>query len=494
VNHVMMRVRRVTPGRLLMVGVALLAGCLPMAWTPIELDQELGKQTARQVDKQIGLYEAPATGEYVRAIGSRLVDHLENRQFQYVFNIVDQQEPNAFAAPGGYIYFSRGLLALANSEDELAGVMGHEIIHVHERHSVRQSRKGILPRVLTVPGRIVGSVVSEDLGALLNAPVNLAGTVYLATYSRGQESEADELGIKLASASGYDPSALAGMLTQLQKALETETGKSQTFSFFDSHPMTPTRIKEIDKEAAGLHWTRQPPIADGRRAFLNRLDGLVLEVDPAQGLFKGRQYLQPDLNFSITFPDTWKTLNTPSAVGAFAEKQDGLAVIGLAGKDADPELVAQTFMDDMKRKQKVEPTEVKAVQFGDWRGKLVTYSDTTGKEPMTLYLLWVRMGAMTYQLIGLGPERYHEQLKETAMSLRPLTAEERQSVTVKRLRITEARAGETVEEFGRRTGNSWTPAYTAVANEIPPDKPLEAGQLVKISHEEPYRPNADGQK
>lgn len=491
-NSILMFVRQITPARLFMIGLALLAGCLPMAWTPIELDKELGKQTAKQVDQQIGLYELSVTGEYVRAIGNRLVDHLEERQFQYVFNIVDQQEPNAFAAPGGYVYFSRGLLSLANSEDELAGVMGHEIIHVHERHSVRQSRKDILPRLLTLPGRIVGGVVSENLGALVNAPVNLMGTVYLATYSRGQESQADEMGIKLAAASGYDPKALAQMLLQLEDSQKEQTGKEQTFSFFASHPMTPTRIKEIDQEAATLQWTRQPPIAEGRRAFLNHLNGLVLEEDPAQGLFKGRQFVQPDLNFSITFPDKWKTLNTPSAVGAFAEKKDGLAVIGLAGKDADPDLVAQTFVDDMKRQQKVEPAEVKNVQFGDWHGKLVTYTDTTGSEPMTIYFLWVRMGAMTYQLIGLGPERYHELLKETAMSLRPLTAEERQSITVKRLRIAEARAGETIEEFGRRAGNSWTPAYTAVVNEIPVDKPLEAGQLIKISHVEPYRPGSDG--
>ena len=477
-----------------MAGVVLLGGCLPLALTPIELDKELGKQTAKQVNEQIGLYETPVTGEYVRAIGNRLVDHLEERQFQFVFNIVDQQEPNAFAAPGGYIYFSRGLLSLANSEDELAGVMGHEIIHVHERHSVRQSRKGILPRLLTLPGQIVGGVVSENIGALINAPVNLMGTVYLSSYSRGQESQADELGIKLAAASGYDPKALATMLLQLEQAQKEQTGKAEKFSFFASHPMTPSRIKEIDQEAAELHWKKVPPIADGRRAFLNRLNGLVLEEDPAQGLFKGRQFVQPDLNFTITFPDKWKTVNTPSAVGAFAEKQDGLAVIGLAGKEADPDLVAQTLIDDMKREQKVEPVEVKDVQFGDWHGKLVTYSDKTGKEPMTIYFLWVRMGAMTYQLIGLGPERYHQMLRETAMSLRPMTAEERHSVTVKRLRIAEALTGETLEEFGRRAGNGWTPAYTAVANEIPVDKPLEAGQLIKISHEEPYRPDANGQE
>jgi predicted Zn-dependent protease len=97
------------------------------------------------------------------------------------------------------------------------------------------------------------------------------------------------------------------------------------------------------------------------------------------------------------------------------------------------------------------------------------------------------MGTMTYQLIGLGPERYRELLKATALSLRPMTEEERRSVTAKRLRLVEARAGETLAELGQRAGNSWSPAYTALVNNLPADRPLEAGQWVKISHEEPYR-------
>jgi predicted Zn-dependent protease len=454
---------------------------------PTELDRQLGAQTAKQVAEQIGLVEAPVTEGYVRAIGDRLAGHLEKRQFQFVFNLADQQEPNAFAAPGGYVYVSRGLLSLANSEDELAGVLGHEISHVTQRHSVRQSRKGILPGLLSVPGKIVGRVLSQNVGALLNAPIELAGSVYLASYSRGQESEADQLGMRLAAASGYDPGSLAVILAHLEQAQEAQTGKAAQFSFFASHPMTPKRVKEIDKTSAALKWTTQTPIAADRREFLRRMDGLVVEEDPAQGVFKGRQFLHSDRNFTITFPEKWKTLNTPSGVAAFAEKKEAMAVIGLAGKDADPDKVADLFISDMKREQKVEPTAVKSVEFGDWHGKLVTYIDTTGREPMVLHFLWVRMGTMTYQLIGLGPERYRELLKATALSLRPMTEEERRSVTAKRLRLVEARAGETLAELGQRAGNSWSPAYTALVNNLPADRPLEAGQWVKISHEEPYR-------
>jgi predicted Zn-dependent protease len=333
----------------------------------------------------------------------------------------------------------------------------------------------------------VGRVLSENVGALLNAPITVAGSVGMASYSRGQESEADELGIRLAAASGYDPGSLAVILAHLEEAQEAQTGKAAAFSFFASHPMTPTRVKEIDRAAAAFKWSPQPPIAADRREFLRRLDGLVLEEDPALGLFKGRQFFHPDVNFTITFPKQWKTLNTPSGVAAFAEKKEALAVIGLAGKDADPDKVADTLIKDMKRQHKVEPAETRAVAFGDWHGRLVTYTDTTGREPMALHFLWVRMGSMTYQLVGVGPERYRELLRETAMSLRPMTADERRSVTVKRLRLVEARAGETLAELGERASNTWTPAYTAIANGLPETTALEAGQLIKISREEPYR-------
>ena len=168
-------------------------------------DKEIGAEVAKQVEEQIGIYEAPVTTTYLRAIGERLVANLKDREFDFEFHIADQWEPNAFALPGGYIYFSRGLLILANTEGEIAGVLGHEISHVTERHSARQQERAILPGLLSLPGAIVGTVVNEDLGNLINSPINMIGKVSLSSYSRKQESQADKLGMHLSAKSGYDP-------------------------------------------------------------------------------------------------------------------------------------------------------------------------------------------------------------------------------------------------------------------------------------------------
>lgn len=137
----------------------------------IKLDKELGAQNAQMVESQMGIYPHKEMNAYVEAIGQRLVAELDDPMFDYQFQIVDDPIPNAFALPGGYVYVTRGILSLITTEDELACVMAHEIIHVTRRHSIKQLRNSILPRMLELPGKIIGNVVNEDLGNLLTAPV-----------------------------------------------------------------------------------------------------------------------------------------------------------------------------------------------------------------------------------------------------------------------------------------------------------------------------------
>jgi len=300
-------------------------------------DEEIGAEVAELVEREIGIYEAAGTSEYVKAIGNRLVGNLEDDRFTFKFAIVDQFDPNAFALPGGWVYLSRGLLLLANGEDELAGVIGHEITHVTERHSAGRQRRGILSGVLQIPGAIVGSVVSDDLGQLLNAPINTIGQISLASYSRSQENEADRLGMRLSAQSGYDPTALAVMLAQLEADVEMATGVKRESSFFDSHPTTPDRMAKITAEAKKIEWSPQEPIASDRKELLGKLDGLWVNVNPAQGVFREERFYQPDLGFTLTFPADWKTVNTPSHVGAYTEKQEAVVLVAIAG-DEDPSI------------------------------------------------------------------------------------------------------------------------------------------------------------
>lgn len=121
-------------------------------------------EVAKMVEQQMGLCSAPVTEGFLREVGGRLAKETKDPRGKFSFQIVDQAEPNAFAIPGGGLYVSRGLLTLVNREDELAGVLGHEMAHVTERHSARQQSRGFLPGLLSMPGKVVGGVVSEDSG------------------------------------------------------------------------------------------------------------------------------------------------------------------------------------------------------------------------------------------------------------------------------------------------------------------------------------------
>ena len=150
-----------------------------------------------------------------------------------------------------------GILSLMTTEDELACVMGHEIIHVTRRHSVKQMRKSFLPRLLEVPGAIVGNVVHEDLGNLLNLPITTTNSLLLSSYSRKHETESDTKGIELASKAGYDPNAMSAILERLSKAVEVITNEQEKKSYFSSHPYTQDRVDNINKTTSRLELERK---------------------------------------------------------------------------------------------------------------------------------------------------------------------------------------------------------------------------------------------
>jgi len=461
----------------------------------VETDRKLGQETAKLVAEQIGIVDDAARTAYLDAIGQRLVRAHIDQRFEYSFQIVDQFESNAFAAPGGFIFISRGLLALANNEDELANVIGHEIIHVSRRHIARQMAKQRVPSLLTLPGRVVGRVVSQNIGALLNAPIETLGAVYIAKHSREDEFEADRLGQRLSGQANYDPLALAPILDRLEQESQLRTGEQRRPGFFDTHPTTPDRVSRVTRDAQKIEWSRRPGVVRDSAEFLRKLDGLLIGTNPAEGVFQGRKFLHPVLDFSMVFPEGWIAMNTRQAVVAVTPKKDAMLILGVQGEGTDPGQAAAALVQALHKEFRVKPTRSEPVQIGKLPGHLVTYSDTSGEEPMCLCFLWVVYRGLIYQFIGLAPERYRPTLREAALSFGALTSDERASIKETRLRIVSARANETLDQLSKRTPNVWDGKTTSVVNGISPDQPLREGQLIKIAVLQPYAgPKATGPK
>ena len=484
--------RRSTGCFLMLLGVVLfISSCAigpgEMALQPVEKDRAIGLKLADQIDTELGIVKDSRAASFLNSVGERLVRVETDQRFHYSFHIVDQYEPNAFAAPGGWIYITRGMLMLTNNEDELGNIIGHEMIHVTRRHAARQMAKATLPAILSIPGRIVGGIISKDLGNLINAPINLLGAAYIAQHSQADEHEADHLGQQLSASAGYDPGALAHVLVRLQRVLDLETGVKRMPGFFDTHPSTPDRLERVTRQAGKIEWRRKPGVVPSSAEYLHQLEGLLIGVNPAEGVFHGAQFLHPDLDFTITFSEGWKTVNTRRAIVALAPKGDGLLSLGILGQGTDPTGAAEVLIDAMYKEHDVRPTASEHIQIGKIPAHLVTYTDKSGKEPVDLIFVHLAYQGLIYHFFGMALESHRSTVLGAAQSFRPLTYEERTSIRETRLHIASAQANETLAQISTRTNNVWDVKTTAVVNGISADQTLKQGHLVKIAVSVPYR-------
>jgi predicted Zn-dependent protease len=170
------------------------------------------------------------------------------------------------------------------------------------------------------------------------------------------------------------------------------------------------------------------------------------------------------------------------------ENKEAMIFINAIGKATDPEKQGRALIEELQKKHKKTPETVRSDKIGEWPAYLISFSDASAGSPAYIHYLWVTIDQLTYQLIGAGADHYRDKLRETVYSLRPLTKKERDSITGIRLRIATAKGGENLVELGKRTGNVWSPAYTAMMNNIPENVNLAEGQLLKITREEKYTP------
>src|SRR6266446_3514127 len=215
-------------------------------------ERRIGAEQAAEVARAIGLVDDPRLGPYVQEVGQRVAARSPRRDVRYTFAVVDMAEPNAFALPGGEVFVSRGLLVLVNSEDELAGVLGHEIGHVAARHAARRVTRAAPLAVVTALGAGITGLVSPLVGGLLGGVGDLANSALLAPYSRDQEREADRVGQELVAGAGYDPAALSTFLHTLEREEALHRDQARAWSFFATHPPTPERVATTAREAANL--------------------------------------------------------------------------------------------------------------------------------------------------------------------------------------------------------------------------------------------------
>jgi hypothetical protein len=200
-----------------------------------EKEMAIGRQLALQVEQQVKLVEDPMVTEYVNRVGQNVVLH-SDAKVPFTIKVIDSDEVNAFALPGGFFFVNKGLLLAADNEAELAGVMAHEIAHVAARHAMENQGKGTLINYGALAGIIFGGPILSPI--LQNGGGLMAGLASL-KFSRGAENEADSLGVQYLYASGYDPRAMSTMFEKL--AAKNKKMPSSLSKLFSSHPQSMER-------------------------------------------------------------------------------------------------------------------------------------------------------------------------------------------------------------------------------------------------------------
>ena len=239
---------------------------------------QMGQQESAQIQQQLPLVQDPQINQYVNALGNQIASHTSRADLQWQFYVVNTDVVNAFALPGGIVYVNRGVLERADKMDELAGVLGHEIEHVVERHSVKQMEQ--------MQGANVGVALACTLTNICNnqaaaTAINIGGTAVFAKFSRQDEQQADEGGFRNVMAAGISPE---GMLTFFQKLLaeEQQSGGSNSAvsSWFSDHPGTQDRIADIQRMLAQVPASTLRSLTTDTPAF-DQMKRRVMALPPA---------------------------------------------------------------------------------------------------------------------------------------------------------------------------------------------------------------------
>jgi predicted Zn-dependent protease len=246
-------------------GAASLGGCASAGQVSTQQEEQIGAQYAQQINQQLPLIRDAATNQYINALGRKIAAVADPRGIPYTFYVVNSDVVNAFSIPGGYVYVNRGLIERADNEAQLAGVLGHEIGHVVERHSITQMARA--QNANTMLSVLYGVLLRRNPSGVEQAGIQVGGSAVFAGYSRTAEREADRDGVAFMTRAGYDPHQLQLFFEKLMQLEKTQPSKIE--SFFATHPGTQERIADVQQYIAATPGANSGNLRTDTQAFQN---------------------------------------------------------------------------------------------------------------------------------------------------------------------------------------------------------------------------------
>ncbi len=422
-----------------------------------------------------GVYNDPRLQGMIEQTVERLVAASERPDLHYKVTLLNSQSINAFALPSGQLYVTRGLVALANDESELASVLAHEMGHVIARHAAIREEQA---KQAALVGRVVSDVISDpEVGALALAKSKLA----LASFSRAQEFEADAIGIGIAARAGYDPYGAVRFLTSMEHNSELKPQQSGAIDprapdFLSSHPATPERISNA---LANARQYSGPGTAGGRDkvAYLSGIDGIVFGEDPSEGFVRGRRFLHPRLGFTFTAPEGFALDNTAQAVLGVKRGGGQALRLDVVRVPAEQTLAAYLTSGWIEN---IDPATVEDVTINGFPG--ATAAAKGDQWDFRLYA--IRFGSDVYRFIYAAKHRTPETdriFRESIGTFRRMSLAEIEDAKPLRLQVVTVGPGDTVDKLaGRMAVADRQVERFRVLNGLEPGDRLKSGSEVKI--------------
>ncbi|WP_181308937.1 M48 family metalloprotease [Rufibacter sp. XAAS-G3-1] len=395
-----------------------------------EQEVAMGLQSDPQIVAQYGLVENPTLQRFIQEKGSQMAAISHRPNLKYEFKIVDSPILNAFAVPGGYVYFTRGIMAHFNSEAQFAGVLGHEIGHITARHSAQQQSKSTLTQVLLMGGMIASPTLAQYANELSQG----AGLLFL-KFGRDDERQSDELGVEYSTKIGYDASHMADFFQTLQRQGE-QAGQGEIPEWQSTHPNPGNRYTTVHQLAQ--QWKQQTNatnLKEGRDSYLRMIEGLIYGEDPRQGFVENSTFYHPDLKFQFPVPANWNLQNSPQQVQMAPADGKALLFLRLA-QGTSLEAAAQ----QMLQANQLQAVESKQVTVNGLPALAVIAQQAPQQQqqqvpqqqqaaPIQALSYFIQYGGMIYNITGIAVatdfNTYFPAFSVTAQNFRPLTDQEK---------------------------------------------------------------------
>ncbi|MFZ1751335.1 MAG: M48 family metalloprotease [Saprospiraceae bacterium] len=442
----------------------------------------LGQESDPAIISQYGLYDNPTMQEFINDKGKQMAAISHRPSLPYQFRILDSPVVNAFAVPGGYVYFTRGIMGHFNNEAEFAGVLGHEIGHITAKHSAKQYTQQMLTQIAFIGGL----VFSETFRGMADVAQQGVGLLFL-KFSRDHETQSDELGVDYSTKIGYDARQMAGFFKTLQK-LSGENGSVPTF--LSTHPDPGDRYTKVGALAVEAQKTLDPAtLKINRNAYLKMIDGLIYGDDPKQGYAENDVFYHPELKFQFGFPAGWKLINSPSQVQITPEDGKALITMSLA-QGSDLNTAKNTVVEENKLTV-IESTNITVnglpaiAMMSDILPDPQQQQQQEQAQPLRILTYLIEYNKLIYKLHGLSVQadfnKYFGSFQSSMKSFKVLTDQSKIDKKPTLIKIVESKKnttlGQIFTEYNMPTSKHET---LAILNGMELNAMVESGTMVKV--------------